>query len=113
MRPSRRWTGACRGNGGPDHLLLGLAAASGENDAIRLISTVYPPTPGSESSRAAVSFVIKKGRIMRHPTGPGKIEVSPTNVTPGVPLVLSARLFNFDIDDATVKQEHRDWLDDN
>ncbi len=50
---------------------------------------------------------------MRVATGLGQIETRPVNITGGAPLVLEALLFNFDIDDATVKQQHRDWLDAN
>jgi hypothetical protein len=49
---------------------------------------------------------------MRVDTGPGKVEVTP------VPSSCSTRgakalLFNFDIDDATLKRQHQQWLDEN
>jgi hypothetical protein len=49
---------------------------------------------------------------MRVSTGPGKVK----DLTPAASEgdgVLSALLFNFDIDDATLKAEHQDFLDEN
>src|SRR5262245_14067453 len=49
---------------------------------------------------------------MRRATGPGQVEV-----TPSIPTCrarsIRALLFNFDIDDATVKPEHQQWLEQN
>src|SRR2546427_5914901 len=49
---------------------------------------------------------------MRRATGPGQVEV-----TPSIPTCrarsIRALLFNFDIDDATVKPEHQRWLEQN
>lgn len=47
---------------------------------------------------------------MRQATGPGRIDVLPA---PAAGRGLSALLFNFDIDDAAVKPEHKAWLRSN
>jgi hypothetical protein len=47
---------------------------------------------------------------MRCHTGPGKVKVLTPAVANGAS-ALSAVLYNFDIDDATVKPEHQRWLD--
>jgi OmpA family len=47
---------------------------------------------------------------MRRATGPGKVEL--LSVPPArLDFQLGALLFNFDFDDATLKREHREWLD--
>lgn len=48
---------------------------------------------------------------MAVPKGPGRVRVESA---PSINLVapLKARLFNYDVDDATLKREHRDWLAD-
>ena len=44
--------------------------------------------------------------------GPGRVRrESPPSYSLAAPL--KARLFNYDVDDATPKKEHRDWLSDN
>lgn len=50
---------------------------------------------------------------MRIPTGPGQVEVRPVNIGNGRSVILDALLFNFDIDDASVKAEHLAWLREN
>ena len=47
---------------------------------------------------------------MKVATGPGQVDVRPVNASPGRSVVLDALLFNFDIDDATVKIEHQNFL---
>jgi hypothetical protein len=49
---------------------------------------------------------------MRRDTGPGQVDARPLDNT-RTPPAREALLYNFDIDDATLKQRHRDWLDDN
>ncbi len=48
---------------------------------------------------------------MRRPTGPGRVD--PLPVRPNPPAIVSGLLFNFDIDDDTVKLEHIMWLEIN
>jgi hypothetical protein len=49
---------------------------------------------------------------MRRPTGPGKIRDN-LNLPPQKRLGVTGLLYNFDIDDDSLKKEHRDWLTDN
>jgi outer membrane protein OmpA-like peptidoglycan-associated protein len=71
---------------------------------------VSPPETQLEAS-APEDFV------MRRATGRGQIEPHPIRVPaagePGTVPVVAVRLFNFDIDDDTVKEDHRNWLKDN
>src|SRR4051794_37192724 len=58
-----------------------------------------------------------EGYIMRHATGRGQIEPHPIRLPaggePGTVPIVAVRLFNFDIDDDTVKEDHRNWLKEN
>jgi len=47
---------------------------------------------------------------MRVKTGPGKVKTFPPSAS-ALDAILAASLFNFDVDDATVKIEHRNLLD--
>ena len=49
---------------------------------------------------------------MRKPTGPGKVKDN-LSVPPKSRKMTTALLYNFDIDDATVKPEHEKWLQEN
>jgi hypothetical protein len=46
---------------------------------------------------------------MRKPTGPGKVKDN-LNLPPQKRLGVTGLLYNFDIDDASLKREHQDWL---
>jgi hypothetical protein len=46
---------------------------------------------------------------MRRPTGPGKVKDN-LNLPPAKRLGVTGLLYNFDIDDASLKREHQDWL---